>query len=143
MIWGEQPSRRGSKQLKGAFFLSAFAMPTDPASRAYYDKKVRQGKHQTQALLGLARRRADVLFAMLRDDTFHEPPTHCHRLTKRTGASSPALNSKTCRRTIVPQVPRDPLKGLNALASQQTRLRPSTNIDAVPPDEAATLRTGQ
>lgn len=32
-------------------------------------------KHHTQALLCLARRRADVLFAMLRDGTFHEPRT--------------------------------------------------------------------
>jgi thioredoxin reductase len=31
------------------------------------------GKHHTQALLCLARRRADVLFAMLRDGTFYEP----------------------------------------------------------------------
>ncbi|MFE4695315.1 IS110 family transposase [Streptomyces sp. NPDC056749] len=72
-IRGEQPSRRGNKQLKRAFFLSAFAALGDPASRAYYDKKVGQGKHHTQALLCLARRRADVLFAMLRDGTFYEP----------------------------------------------------------------------
>lgn len=68
-IRGEQPSRRGNKQLKRAFFLSAFAALGDPASRAYYDKKIAQGKHHTQALLCLARRRADVLFAMLRDGT--------------------------------------------------------------------------
>ncbi|AQU64958.1 hypothetical protein BBN63_00420 [Streptomyces niveus] len=60
-------------QLKRAFFLSAFAALGDPASRAYYDKKIAQGKHHTQALLCLARRRADVLFAMLRDGTFYEP----------------------------------------------------------------------
>ena len=48
---------------------------SDPASRAYYDKKIAQGKHHTQALLCLARRRADVLFAMLRDGTFYEPQT--------------------------------------------------------------------
>lgn len=72
-IRGEQPSRRGNKQLKQAFFLSAFASPGDPASRTYYDKKIAQGKHHTQALLCLARRRAHVLFAMLRDRTFYEP----------------------------------------------------------------------
>ncbi|MEU2130375.1 hypothetical protein [Streptomyces sp. NPDC018352] len=32
-----------------------------------------QGKHHTRALLCLARRRADVPFAMLRDGTFYEP----------------------------------------------------------------------
>ncbi len=71
-IRGEQPSRRGNKQLKRAFSLSAFAALGDPASRAYDDKKISQGKHHTQALLCLARRRADVLFAMLRDGTFYE-----------------------------------------------------------------------
>ncbi|MFD6273934.1 IS110 family RNA-guided transposase, partial [Nocardia asteroides] len=71
-IRGEQPSRRGNKQLKRAFFLSAFAALADPASRAYYDRKIAQGKHHTQALLCLARRRADVLFAMLRDGAFYE-----------------------------------------------------------------------
>ncbi|MEU9457195.1 IS110 family transposase [Streptomyces sp. NPDC048277] len=72
-IRGEQPSRRGNKQLKRAFFLSAFAALADPASRIYYDKKIKQGKHHTQAILCLARRRADVLFAMLRDGTFYDP----------------------------------------------------------------------
>ncbi|MCF3135045.1 IS110 family transposase [Streptomyces olivochromogenes] len=72
-IRGEQPSRRGNKQLKRAFFLSAFAALADPASRTYYDKKIKQGKHHTQAILCLARRRADVLFAMLRDGTFYQP----------------------------------------------------------------------
>ncbi len=70
---GEQPSRRGNKKLKRAFFLSAFASLADPASRAYYNKKIAQGKHHIHALLCLTRRRADVLFAMLPDGTFYEP----------------------------------------------------------------------
>ncbi|MEW2219049.1 transposase, partial [Streptomyces sp. NPDC006990] len=72
-IRGEQQCRRGNKQLKRAFFLSAFAALSEPRSRTYYDKKIAQGKHHTQALLCLARRRADVLFAMLRDGTFYNP----------------------------------------------------------------------
>ncbi|MFB7601227.1 IS110 family transposase [Streptomyces sp. NPDC056160] len=48
-IRGEQPSRRGNKQLKRAFFLSAFAALADPASRAHYDKKIAQGKHRRVA----------------------------------------------------------------------------------------------
>lgn len=74
-IRGKQQSRRGNKQLKRAFFLSALAALADPASRTYYDKKIREGEHHTQALLCLARRRADVLFAMLRDGTFYRPQT--------------------------------------------------------------------
>jgi transposase len=68
-IRGEHPSRRGNKILKRALFLSAFAALRDPTSRAYYDRKIAQGKRHNQALIALARRRCDVLFAMLRDGT--------------------------------------------------------------------------
>jgi transposase len=43
-IRGEHPSRRGNKVLKRALFLSAFAAVRDPVSRAYYERKVSQGK---------------------------------------------------------------------------------------------------
>ncbi|GAA2485454.1 hypothetical protein GCM10023100_05850 [Actinocorallia cavernae] len=72
-IRGEQPSRRGNKQFKRAFFLSAFATLSDLGSRAYSGRKLAQGKHHTQPLLCLARRRADVLFAMLRGGTCYDP----------------------------------------------------------------------
>lgn len=68
-IRGEHPSRAGNKQLKRAMFLAAFAALHDPASRAYYDRKRAQGKKHNAALICLARRRCDVLFAMLRDGT--------------------------------------------------------------------------
>ncbi|MEV0977882.1 IS110 family transposase [Streptomyces sp. NPDC049915] len=74
-IRGEQPSRRGNKQLKRAFYLAAFASLSQPDSRAYYDRKRREGKHHVAAIVCLARRRIDVLFAMLRDGTFYQPPT--------------------------------------------------------------------
>ncbi|MHB1764083.1 MAG: IS110 family RNA-guided transposase [Gammaproteobacteria bacterium] len=70
-IRGEHPSRRGNKALKRALFLSAFAALRDPLSRAYYDRKIHQGKRHNQALIALARRRCDVLYAMLRDGTFY------------------------------------------------------------------------
>jgi transposase len=72
-IRGEHPSRRGNKVLKRALFLSAFAALRDPVSRDYYARKVQQGKRHNQALIALARRRCDVLFAMLRDGTFYQP----------------------------------------------------------------------
>jgi transposase len=71
-IRGEHPPRGGNKQLKRAFFLSAFAALRDPASRAYYDRKRAQGKRHNAALICLARRRVDVLFAMLRDGALYE-----------------------------------------------------------------------
>ena len=74
-IRGEHPSKRGNKQLKRAFYLAAFASLSQPEPRAYYDRKRREGKHDIAALIALARRRIDVLFAMLRDGTFYQPPT--------------------------------------------------------------------
>mgnify|MGYP001648663063 FL=1 len=71
-IRGEHPSRRGNRVLKRALFLSAFSALRDPISRAYYDRKVQQGKRHNQALIALARRRCDVLFAMMRDGTLHQ-----------------------------------------------------------------------
>ncbi|OBA51036.1 hypothetical protein A5728_01325 [Kocuria sp. ICS0012] len=44
-------------------------------SRAYYDRKRAQGKRHNQAIIALARRRTDVLFAMLRDGTLYQDPT--------------------------------------------------------------------
>lgn len=71
-IRGDHSSRRGNKVLKRALFLSAFAALKDPLSRAYYDRKRDQGKRHNQALIALARRRCDVLYAMLRDGTLYE-----------------------------------------------------------------------
>jgi transposase len=72
-IRGAHPSRRGNKVLKRALFLSAFAALRDPVSRAYYSRKIQQGKRHNQALIALARRRCDVLFAMLRDGATYQP----------------------------------------------------------------------
>lgn len=72
-IRGEHPSRSGNKQLKRAMFLAAFAALHDPASRAYYDRKRAEGKKHNAALICLARRRCDVLHAMLRNGTLYEP----------------------------------------------------------------------
>ncbi|CAM5569127.1 IS110 family transposase [Streptomyces hirsutus] len=74
-IHGEHAPRSGNRRLKRAMFLSAFAAQHDPASRTYYDRCRARGKTHTQALLRLARHCISVLFAMLRDGTFHEPRT--------------------------------------------------------------------
>lgn len=72
-IRGEHPPRGGNKNLKRAFFLAAFAALADPVSRAYYDRKRAEGKRHNAALICLARRRCDVLFAMLRDKIPYQP----------------------------------------------------------------------
>ena len=77
-IRGEHPSRAGNKQLKRALFLAAFASLHDPISRAYYDRKRAQGKKHNAALVCLARRRIDVLHAMLKHGTLYEPRPAAH-----------------------------------------------------------------
>ncbi|AXH89348.1 IS110 family transposase [Micromonospora aurantiaca] len=72
-IRGEHPPRGGNKNLKRAFFLAAFASLADPTSRAYYDRKRAEGKRHNAALICLARRRCDVLYAMLRDKIPYQP----------------------------------------------------------------------
>ena len=75
-IRGEHPSRSGNKHLKRALFLSAFAaLRADPASRAYYDRKRAEGKKHNAALICLARRRCDVLHAMLKNHQTYQPKT--------------------------------------------------------------------
>jgi len=73
-IRGEHPARFGNRKLKRALFLSAFAALHDPASRAYYDRKRAEGKKHNAALICLARRRCDVLHAMLRNRELYRAP---------------------------------------------------------------------
>jgi transposase len=68
--------RGGNKVLKRAFYQSSLAsLRSSPASRAFYDRKKAEGKRHTQALIALARRRVNVLWAMLRDGTTFKAPS--------------------------------------------------------------------
>ena len=62
-----QRARTGNKTLKRVFYQSAFCSLTHPTSRAFYDRKRAEGKRHHQAVLALARRRVNVLHAILRD----------------------------------------------------------------------------
>jgi transposase len=62
-----QRATSGDRTLKMIFYQAAFcALQRDPASRAYYDRKRREGKTHHQAVIALARRRVNVLHAILR-----------------------------------------------------------------------------
>ncbi|WP_052865278.1 IS110 family RNA-guided transposase [Streptomyces niger] len=70
--------RRYHRGLQRALFLSALmSIRFCPASRAYYDRKRKEGKGHKQAVLCLARRRTNVLWAMIRDRAPYRgaPPT--------------------------------------------------------------------
>ena len=63
---GETKSRRGNHRLKNAMFLAAFASLRSPDSKAFYDRKRAEGKRHNAAVICLARRRCNVILAMLR-----------------------------------------------------------------------------
>lgn len=54
----------------GTSFLIA---PKDLQYEPFYDRKRAEGKRHNQALVALARRRVNVLWAMLRDGTEFDP----------------------------------------------------------------------
>jgi len=69
---------RYSRKLRRVFYLSASAaMMREGPNRDYYLKKRGQGHGHVQALIALARRRVDVLWALIRDNRPFElsPPT--------------------------------------------------------------------
>lgn len=78
-INGEHPSRHGNRQLKRALYLSAFAALRDPLNRAYYDRKRAQGKTHQAALICLARRRCDVLYAMITKHQTYQTDRHAQQ----------------------------------------------------------------
>jgi transposase len=71
---GEAKSRRGNHRLKNAMFLAAFASLRSPESKAFYDRKRAEGKKHNAALICLARRRCNVILAMLRNNEHYRPP---------------------------------------------------------------------
>lgn len=75
-IRGESKSRRGNHRLKNAMFLAAFASLHSPDSRRFYDRKRAEGKKHNAALICLARRRCNVILAMLRTGQHYIDPSH-------------------------------------------------------------------
>jgi transposase len=81
---GETKSRRGNHRLKNAMFLAAFASLRSPESKAFYDRKRAEGKRHNAALICLARRRCNVILAMLRTGQHYLTPD------QRTGTTDAA-----------------------------------------------------
>ena len=72
----EHVNRGGNKRLKNDLFKAGFAsLRADPEYRAYYDRKRAEGKKHNAALICLARRKTDVLYAMVRAHR-HFTPAH-------------------------------------------------------------------
>jgi transposase len=66
--------RRYSRRLRRVMYMSALtAIRCDPNSRAYYQRKRDQGKRPIPATICLARRRTNVLYALIRDNRTWQP----------------------------------------------------------------------
>ena len=69
----QRRARRGNRTLKNLLYRSAFSCTAHHApSKAFYERKRTQGKTHHQAVIALARRRVNVLWAMLRDGQPYE-----------------------------------------------------------------------
>jgi transposase len=61
--------RRYNRRLRHVFYMAALAtLKADGPNRDYYQRKRAEGRRHQQALIALARRRIDVLWALLRDN---------------------------------------------------------------------------
>lgn len=66
--------KRYSRRLRRVMYMSALtAIRCDPHSRAYYQRKRDQGKRPIPATICLARRRTNVLYALIRDNRTWQP----------------------------------------------------------------------
>ena len=72
----QRRARRGNRTLKNLLYRSALGCTVHHApSRTYYLRKRAEGKAHSQAVISLARRRVNVLWAMLRDGESYRDPT--------------------------------------------------------------------
>ena len=66
--------QRYSRRLRRVMYMSALtAIRCDPHSRAYYQRKRAEGKRPIPATICLARRRTNVLYALIRDNRTWQP----------------------------------------------------------------------
>lgn len=66
--------QRYNRRLCRVFYMSALTtLKTNGPNRTYYQRKRAEGRKHQQALIALARRRVDVLWALLRDNRPFQP----------------------------------------------------------------------
>jgi len=76
-INGSFQHRGGNHRLKNAMFIAAFvATQFDPDAKAYYQRKRDEGKRHNAAVICVARRRCDLILAMLKNRTPYDPSRH-------------------------------------------------------------------
>jgi transposase len=69
-----RPRRFNRRLLRTCYLAALSSLKNSPSSRTFYDRKRAEGKSHKQALIALARRRINVIWAMLRDNTPYLEP---------------------------------------------------------------------
>ncbi|WP_426624412.1 IS110 family transposase [Leifsonia sp. McL0607] len=71
----QRPRRYNRRLLRACFMAAQVAAAHCPVSKAFYQRKRKEGKNHKQAVLCLARRRINVIWAILRDGKLftHQP----------------------------------------------------------------------
>ena len=69
-----RPRRFNRRLLRTCYLAALSSLKNSPSSRTFYDRKRAEGKSHKQALIALARRRINVIWAMLRDHTPYVEP---------------------------------------------------------------------
>lgn len=65
----EKTSKRGSPYLRHAIYMASLvAISNEPELRAYYDKKISEGKHHFVALTGISRKLLTIIYYVLKED---------------------------------------------------------------------------
>ncbi len=78
-INGSFQARGGNHRLKNAMFLASFvATQHDPSAKAYYQRKRAEGKKHNAAVICVARRRCDLILAMLKTGTPYDADRHAN-----------------------------------------------------------------
>ncbi|AAT89926.1 transposase [Leifsonia xyli subsp. xyli] len=67
-----RPKRYDRRLLRACYMSAEVATRHHPESRTYYDRKRAEGKRHKQAMLALAHRRINVIWALLRDGTTYQ-----------------------------------------------------------------------
>ena len=65
----DKTSKRGSPYLRHAIYTASLvAISNEPELRAYYDKKISEGKHHFVALTGISRKLLTIIYYILKED---------------------------------------------------------------------------
>ena len=69
-----RPHRFNRRLLRTCYLAALSSLKASPASKAFYDRKRAEGKSHKQAIIALARRRLNTIWAMIRDRTTYQEP---------------------------------------------------------------------